>query len=307
VSTVDQLTVPVRADAPAAPVAGTYWRALLELTKPGITRMVLVTTAAGFYLASPGSVDWPLLAMTLVATALVASASGALNQWAEREADGRMVRTRRRPLPSGRLARTQALVFATLLGLAGLLVMALWVGPVPALLVGASLLTYVLVYTPLKRLTWWATIVGAFPGALPILAGWTAAGGGIDAAGLVLFGILFLWQMPHFYALAWIYRDDYLRGGFRLLSADDPTGIRTARQAVLFAVLLLPVSLLPGVVGGSGVAYVAGALALGFVYVGLGVGLLMHRSSRRAWRLFFASVVYLPALLLLMVLDKAAV
>jgi protoheme IX farnesyltransferase len=282
-------------------------RALVELTKPGITRMVLVTTAAGFYLASPGAVDWLLLGVMLVGTGLVASAAGALNQWAERDADGMMVRTHRRPLPSGRLDRSQALVFAAVLACTGLAVTGLAVGIAPAVVVALSLITYLWLYTPLKRRTWWATIVGAVPGGLPILAGWMAAGGGLDGAGLALFSILFLWQMPHFYALAWIYRDDYLRGGFRLLSADDPTGLRTARQAVAFAVLLVPVSLLPTRFGVSGQAYLAGALALGLAYAALGLALLIRRNNRRAWRLFFASVVYLPALLLLMVLDKLAV
>jgi protoheme IX farnesyltransferase len=282
-------------------------RALVELTKPGITRMVLVTTAAGFYLASPGAVDWLLLGVMLVGTGLVASAAGALNQWAERDADGMMVRTHRRPLPSGRLDRSQALVFAAVLACTGLAVTGLAVGIAPAVVVALSLITYLWLYTPLKRRTWWATIVGAVPGGLPILAGWMAAGGGLDGAGLALFSILFLWQMPHFYALAWIYRDDYLRGGFRLLSADDPTGLRTARQAVAFAVLLVPVSLLPTRFGVSGHAYLAGALALGLAYAALGLALLIRRNNRRAWRLFFASVVYLPALLLLMVLDKLAV
>ena len=280
---------------------------MVELTKPGITRMVLVTTAAGFYLASPGAVNWLLLAVMLLGTGLVASAAGALNQFLERDADGLMLRTHRRPLPSGRLDRSQALAFAAVLALAGLALTAFGVGIAPAVVVALSLITYLLLYTPLKRRTWWATIVGAVPGGLPILAGWLAAGGGLDGAGFALFSILFLWQMPHFYALAWIYRDDYLRGGFRLLSADDPTGIRTARQALAFALLLVPVSLLPTLFGVSGRAYLAGALALGLAYAALGLALLIHRNNRRAWRLFFASVVYLPALLLLMVLDKLTI
>jgi protoheme IX farnesyltransferase len=308
VSAAEPLTVPLRTQPRAASLtAGSRLRALVELTKPGITRMVLVTTAAGFYLASPRSVDWLRLAITLVGTGLVASAAGALNQWLERDADGLMIRTQRRPLPSGRLGRPQALAFAAALALAGLGLTGFAIGIAPALVVALSLVTYLLIYTPLKRRTWWATIIGAVPGGLPILAGWMAAGGGLDGAGLALFAILFLWQMPHFYALAWIYRDDYLRGGFRLLSADDPTGLRTARQAVAFALLLVPVSLLPTMFGVSGRAYLVGAFALGLTYAGLGLALLIRRNNRRAWRLFFASVVYLPTLLLLMVLDKLAV
>lgn len=303
---VEGLTVPTARPAATAALRERA-RAFIELTKPGITRMVLVTTAAGFYMAAPGPVDWLRLIAVLIGTALVASGAGALNQILERDADARMERTRFRPLPSGRVRVRAAVVFAIAASAIGVVWMMLSVGLLPAAIVAASLLTYLFVYTPLKRRTWLSTVVGAVPGALPILAGWTAGGGAIDAAGLSLFGILFLWQMPHFYALAWIYRDDYLRGGFRLLSADDPTGLRTARQAVAFAVLLVPVSLLPTRFGVSGQAYLAGALALGLAYAALGLALLIRRNNRRAWRLFFASVVYLPALLLLMVLDKLAV
>lgn len=287
--------------------AGGRLGALLELTKPGITRMVLITTAAGFYLASAGALDWVLFVNTLIGTGLVASAAGALNQWVERDADARMHRTSGRPLPSGRVDRSGAFAFSLLIGALGLSWLMLAVDQITTALVAASLLTYVAVYTPMKQKTWWSTIVGAVPGALPVLAGWTAGGGALDLTGLSLFGILFLWQMPHFYALAWIYREDYVRGGFRMLSANDPSGVRTARQAVLFALLLLPVSVLPSALGLAGNAYLAGALLLGLAYAGLGVALLLERTNRRAWRLFVASVVYLPVLLLLMVIDKLAV
>jgi protoheme IX farnesyltransferase len=279
-------------------------RAMLELTKPGITRLVVITTAAGFYLAVRGSVDWLLLLNTLIGTGLVAGGSGALNQWLEREADGRMTRTQGRPLPSGRLGKGEALAFALGISIAGIIYMFSFVGVLPSVIVLISLVTYLFVYTPLKRKTWLSTVIGAVPGALPILAGWTAGGGGIDATGLALFGILFLWQMPHFFALAWIYREDYLRGGFRMLTALDETGTRTARQAVLFTLALIPVSLLPSALGLAGSPYTIGAAVLGLAYLGLSIALLVRRSIPRAWRLFFASVVYLPLLLLLMVLDK---
>jgi protoheme IX farnesyltransferase len=279
-------------------------RALVELTKPGITRLVVITTAAGFYLATNGSVNWLLFLNTLIGTGLVAGGSGALNQWLERDADSRMHRTQSRTIPSGRLSTRAALFFALGISVTGIIYTLLFVGLLPAAVVVTSLVTYLFVYTPLKRKTWLNTVIGAVPGALPILAGWTAAGGRIDAIGLSLFGILFLWQMPHFFALAWIFREDYLRGGFRMLTAFDETGRRTARQAVLFTLALLPVSLLPAVLGLSSGLYVAGAALLGTAYLALGVALLARRSAPRAWRLFFASVVYLPLLLLLMVLDK---
>jgi heme o synthase len=279
-------------------------RAAFELTKPGITRMVLVTTGAGFYLGSTGRVfDLTLLLHTLVGTALAASGCNALNQVAERHNDALMPRTARRPLPSGRLAPQDALLLATGLAVTGLLYLLLLVNPVTAALVALSISTYVLLYTPLKQWTWHATTVGALPGALPILAGWTAGGGRIDAAGMALFAILFAWQLPHFYALAWIYRDDYARGGFRLLPWGDPGGRRLALQVVLWSLLLIPASVLPALLGVSGRRYLATALILGVAFLGLGVALAAKLDEQRAWRLFYGSIVYLPVLLLVMVLD----
>ena len=281
--------------------------ALFELTKPGITRLVLITAAAGFYLASAGRVDLLLLLHTLIGTALAASGSGALNQLLERDADARMRRTVKRPLPSGRVTPAQAALFASALGVAGVAWLLVFVNVVTATLVAASLVSYLFVYTPLKRRTWLATVVGAVPGALPIVAGWTAAGGPIDARASALFGILFLWQMPHFFALAWIYREDYLRGGFRMLTAYDPTGSRTARQILAYTGALLIVSLLPTALGLTGWIYLGGAAVLGTAFLLLGARLAARRSDQRAWRLFFGSVAYLPALLVLMVIDKAPV
>jgi protoheme IX farnesyltransferase len=303
---VEGLTVPTARPAATAALRERA-RAFIELTKPGITRMVLVTTAAGFYMAAPGPVDWLRLIAVLIGTALVASGAGALNQILERDADARMERTRFRPLPSGRVRVRAAVVFAIAASAIGVVWMMLSVGLLPAAIVAASLLTYLFVYTPLKRRTWLSTVVGAVPGALPILAGWTAGGGAIDAAGLSLFGILFLWQMPHFYALAWLYREDYLRGGFRMLTAYDATGIRTARQAVLYTLVLVPVSAAPTLLGVAGTHYLGGAALLGAAYLTLGLALLIRRERDRARRLFLASVVYLPVLLLLMVLDKGVV
>jgi protoheme IX farnesyltransferase len=294
----------------AGPVARTDLRsrlgALLELTKPGITRLVVITAAAGFYLASAGGVDVVLLLHTLFGTALAASGSGALNQYMERGPDARMRRTARRPLPTGRLTPAQALLFATGLAVAGVAYLYVFVGARATGLVAASLLSYLFVYTPLKQRTWLATPVGAVPGALPILAGWAAAGGPLDGRAWALFGILFFWQMPHFFALAWIYREDYVRGGFRMLTAEDATGSRTSRQIISHTALLLVVSLLPSLFGLTGRLYLAGATVLGGAFLALGMALALQRTDQRAWRLFFGSVAYLPALLLLMVFDKVA-
>ena len=281
--------------------------ALLELTKPGITRLVVVTAAAGFYLASSGGVDLLVLLHALAGTALAASGSGALNQYFEREQDARMTRTLRRPLPSGRVKPAEALLFASALGVAGVAYLLMFVNATTAALVAASMLSYVFVYTPLKRRTWLATVVGAVPGALPILAGWTAAGAPLDSRAWALFAILFLWQMPHFFALALIYREDYVRGGFRMLTAHDATGARTARQILGYTGALLIASLAPTLLGLAGTVYLAGAILLGLTFFALGARLAACRTDERAWRVFFGSVAYLPALLVLMVIDKVPV
>ncbi|MGH7507517.1 MAG: heme o synthase [Longimicrobiales bacterium] len=283
---------------------GAWLRACLELTKPGITRMVVLTTAAGFYLASRGRLDVVMLVHTLFGTALAASGAGALNQWVERGADALMRRTRRRPLPSGRLTSSEALAVAVGLSAFGLAYLLAFVNTATALVVAASVVSYVGVYTPLKRRTWLATVIGAVPGALPVLAGWTGAGAPLDAHAWAIFAVLFLWQMPHFYALAWIYRDDYVQGGFRMLTATDPAGSRTARQIVLFSLALIAASLLPYGLGRATALYVWGAVLLGGAFLALGLALAAERTDRRAWQLFFGSIVYLPALLLLLVLTK---
>ncbi|HEX9611008.1 MAG TPA: heme o synthase [Gemmatimonadales bacterium] len=274
-----------------------YW----ELTKPGITRLVVLTAAAGFLLGARGAVDAALLAHALLGTALVAAGTNALNQWWERDADARMNRTRRRPLPAGQLRPDDALAFATTISIAGILWLAAFVNTLTAALAALSLASYVFAYTPLKRRTPLALFVGAVPGALPILGGWTAAGAGLTLPGWVLFGILFLWQLPHFLALGWLYRDDYLQGGFAMLSRADPDGRLTARQALLFAAALVVVSLLPARVGLAGTPYVVAAAALGLALLGWSAEMARHPSPARARLLFVASVLYLPALLLLLV------
>ena len=278
--------------------------AYYELTKPGITRLVLVTTAAGFYLASRGSMDVVLLLNTLIATGLVASGTNALNQWAERHADGQMRRTANRPLPSGRLESRRAFIFAWSIALIGLIYLWAAVNLTTAVVVAVSLTSYVFIYTPLKRRTWISTPIGAVPGALPILAGWTASGEPISAGAWALFAIMFAWQMPHFYALAWIYREDYGRAGFRMLTVVDGTGARAARHTLMFTAALIPISVLPTVLGVSGDVYMVGAIALGLAFLFLTTGMLRKPDERIAWRIFTGSIVYLPSLLLLMAVDK---
>ena len=279
---------------------------MLELTKPRITQLVLLTAAAGFYLGARDHVNLALLVNTLIGTALVAGGTNAWNQIRERDVDARMVRTRRRPLPSGRLTTAAAIWFATAITVVGVGYLAVRVNLLTALLAALTFASYVLLYTPLKRKTSLNTLVGAVPGALPIVGGWTAAGGSLGVAVVALFWILFLWQLPHFLALAWLYRDDYRASGLRMLSLADEDGRDTGRMALLYAVALLPISLVPTLVGVTGAWYFYGALVLGLGYVAAGTGLLFAATPARAWRLFFVSILYLPALLTLMVLDKVA-
>ena len=285
-------------------------QALLELTKPRITQLVVLTAAAGFYAGSRGRIDlWQFL-HAMIGTALVAAGTNALNQLRERDVDARMQRTQRRPLPSGRLTPRAAAWFAGSISVAGIGYLAIAVNALTAALAAGTLATYVFLYTPLKRRTSLNTLVGAVPGALPIVGGWTAAGGGLDVAAAAFFWILFLWQLPHFLALAWIYREDYARGGLAMLSVEDPTGRRTSWMTLLYALALVPVSLIPTLVGVTGTFYFFGALLLGAAYVAAGAGMIaggMRAGARRAWWVFFVSIVYLPALLILVVLDKVAV
>lgn len=280
-------------------------RALWELTKPGITRMVVITTAAGFYLGSEGSVALGSLGHTLLGTGLVAGGTNALNQIWERDVDARMRRTQRRPLPSGRLATSTALVFAVGISMVGIVYLAFLVGRAPAVIVSLSLISYVFLYTPLKKRTTLATLVGAVPGALPILAGWAAASDELGLAAWALFGILFLWQVPHFLALAWIYREQYRDAGLANLTQVDPHGRRTGWQVVFATVGLLIVSALPSELGVTGPLYQVAALSLGAGFLGFGVAMHRSCSERRAGKLFLASVAYLPLLILFMFVDKA--
>lgn len=278
----------------------------VELTKPRITFLVVVTTAAGYLMGARGDGSLLALVNTIVGTGLVASAASALNQWFERDTDGRMARTRNRPLPAGRLEPTTALVFGTAVGTFGTAYLALFVNTLTAGLGLSTLLLYVFVYTPMKRLSSLCTIVGAIPGALPPVMGWTAARSDLSVGAWVLFAVMFLWQMPHFLAIAWMYRDEYRAGGQPMLPVLDPDGVRTGRQIVLYCLALLPVSLLPTVIGLTGPGYFTGALALGLLYLGAGTAAAARRTTDSARTLLRVSVVYLPVLLGLMAATRIA-
>ncbi len=271
-------------------------KAYLELTKPRITWLILMSTAVGYYFGRAGGGQGLLLWHTLLGTALMASGTAVLNQWWEREADGRMRRTRGRPIPSGRIGPGRSLIFGAALSAAGFLELLAGVNPAAALCGLATLAVYLGVYTPLKSRTPHATTVGALAGAMPPLIGFAGASGGLSLQAWALFAILFFWQFPHFLAIAWIYREDYARGGMRMLPVADPDGSRTARQVVLGSILLIAASLWPGRLGMTAGAYWAGCLALGSIMLWAALRLARHRTAGRARGLLRASVLYLPAL-----------
>jgi heme o synthase len=273
---------------------------LFELTKPGITFLVLITTLVGFYMGSRDGINLLLLFHTIVGTGLVAAGASALNQYFERELDARMTRTRNRPLPDGRLIPAEALVFSSFISAAGIGYLLAFVNALTAALGAATLIGYILIYTPLKTRTALCTLIGAFPGAAPPVMGWTAARGEVDSVALSLFAILFLWQMPHFFAIAWIFTEDYVRAGFSV----HVSGERTGRQIIFFCCALIPISILPTFFGLTGMVYLAGAVLLGFMYLGYGFAVALFRSNTHARRLLRFSVLYLPALLVLMMIDK---
>lgn len=276
----------------------------VELVKPRITFMVLVTAAIGLYLGMQGPVPISLLVDTLLGTGLVAAGASALNQVLERDTDALMRRTAERPLPAGRLDPDAALVFGVILSVVGLFSLAIWVNLLTALVGAVAIAGYVFVYTPLKRTSSLATVIGAIPGALPPVMGWTAARGSLEPGAWILFGILFLWQLPHFLAIAWLCREDYARAGFPMLPVIEPDGKSTGRQAILYGAALVPVSLLPAVLGLSGAAYFLGALVLGLTFLGFCVAFSQSFSTGAARRLLLASVLYLPAVLIVMLLDR---
>jgi protoheme IX farnesyltransferase len=275
-----------------------------QLTKPRITTLVVLTALVGFVMGSPGALATMPLLVVLAGTALVAAGASTLNMVLERDTDALMHRTRSRPLAAGRMRPPEAIVFGLGLTGSGLAVLFTLSGPLPAAVALVTWLVYLFCYTPLKRRTSLSTLVGAVPGALPPVIGWAAARGSIDGGAFVLFAILFLWQVPHFLAIAWIYREDYARGGLPMLPVVDAPGRLTGRQTVAHAFALLLVSLLPTGVGMAGRVYLVGALLLGAGLLGFSLRLALHRTVPAARGLFLASVIYLTALCALLVADR---
>jgi protoheme IX farnesyltransferase len=280
----------------------------VALTKPRITLFVVMTAFVGFVAGTKGALsgmDLALLFHLLLGTAFVASGTSAFNQVWEKDLDGRMKRTASRPLPSGRLSRSAAALFAGALSVAGLAELWLFTDPVTTGLAAFTLVSYVLVYTPLKTRSPASTIVGAVPGALPPLGGFTAASGGaIGLPGLALFAILFVWQLPHFFAIGWRHREDYAKAGVVILPVVDPSGRSTARQTLLWTAVLLPISLLPSLVGAAGFAYALGAFAATLLFLSASLKFSRDVSDARARSLFLASIAWLPAVLALFVADR---
>jgi protoheme IX farnesyltransferase len=290
----------LRADA--FPTAKSW--AYVALTKPDVTFLVVITTVAGFYLGSSGPMDWLRLMHTLCGTLLVAGGTAALNQYVERDMDAVMRRTASRPLPSGQLQPREVLIFGFSTIVLGTGWLAMAINSLSSLVALATCLLYLCLYTPLKTRTTLATAVGAVPGALPPLIGWAAAHGSLSLGGWVLFAILFVWQFPHFMAIAWMYREDYARAGIRMLPVVDPKGDATYRQIVCASTILVWVSALPAVLGMAGIRYFFGALVLGMILLQVGLWANRSRTNVRAKWLMHATVAHIPLLLLWMIVDK---
>lgn len=290
------------------PAAGSAEKSLAavyaDLFKARLTFLVLLTTLVGFYLGSQGKVDYLLMVHTVFGTALVACGAGALNQLIERDYDARMKRTMDRPLPAGRLLPNTVLAVGVTSSVAGLIYLVLLTNLSAAVISACSLLVYLFIYTPLKRVTWLNTAVGAIPGGLPPLIGWASAQGGITPAGWSLFGILAAWQLPHFMAIAWLYREEYLKAGFKMLSGGDRDGRRTGRHAVVQTVVLALASCIPFVFRQAGLLYLCGAVVLGLGFLWAALRFARELTMVRARQLFLVSILYLPLLLALLVVDK---
>jgi protoheme IX farnesyltransferase len=276
-----------------------------ELVKARLTLLVLVTTAVGYYLGAPASVSGLGLFHVVFGTAMAAAGAAALNQWWERQLDGLMHRTKERPLPAGRMLARDALIVAGLLSAGGVAYLAVACNWLSALLAAATIAIYIFAYTPLKRISTTNTLVGAIPGALPPMIGWAAARGTLEWPAWSLFAILFCWQMPHFFAIAWMYREDYARAGFRMLSSRDLDGASSGRQSVLFAALLVIASALPALMGLASRTFLLVEVAVAVAFLAFAFRFHQKRDVARARRLFFASIIYLPVLLALLVLTKS--
>ncbi len=279
-------------------------RDYIALTKPRITWLILMSTGVGYFFGASGVLHWPLLIHTLIGTGLIASGTAALNQWYERDADLLMRRTSARPLPSGKMTALNALKFGVALAVVGFAELALGVNILAALLGAFTLGSYLFIYTPLKQRSHLSTVIGALPGAMPPLMGYAASHGSLTPEAWTLFAILFIWQFPHFLAIAWMYREDYARAGILMLPVVEPDGMSTGRQIILYASTLIPVSLFPVLLGMSGRVYLVGALILGGWFLYTGVRVAFDRTNVRARRVLLASIIYLPMIYGLMVFDR---
>jgi protoheme IX farnesyltransferase len=294
----------VRSDAVALVGTRARMRDFVALAKPRLNLLVVASTLAGYWMAGTEGLGALRLAGTLLGTGLVAGGASAFNQLFERDLDALMRRTRMRPLADQRLQPIEGFVFATAIAVTGLLMLAAAANLLAAAVALVTLVSYVLIYTPLKRRSSLATVIGGIPGALPPIIGWAAARGDLSTNAWILFGIVFLWQLPHFLAIAWICREDYARAGYLMLPVIEPDGRSTGRQSVLYAAALVPLSLAPTLMGLAGKSYFAGALALGLVFVALTIRFANTRSVRDARLVFFASIIYLPLIWILMIADR---
>jgi heme o synthase len=276
----------------------------VQLTKPRITWLILMSTGVGFFFGADSAWSWAVLLHTIIGTGLIASGTAALNQWWEREADARMPRTQKRPLPSGRLTERKAMWFGIALSVLGFAELWLGANPLTAILGAFTLASYLFIYTPMKQRTPHSTTVGAIPGAMPPVIGYAAAHGGLTWEALTLFAILFLWQFPHFYSIAWLYREDYGKAGIKMLPVVDETGERTARQILIYALVLAPVSLLPTYLGMSGNLYLLGATLLSLTYLYHSYRTIHEHTKVAARKVLMTSIVYLPLLYCLMMADR---
>jgi protoheme IX farnesyltransferase len=294
----------VRSDAAVFPAPYARSRDFVSLAKPRLNLLVVASTLAGYAMAGGETLGVWRVAGLLLGTGLVAGGASAFNQVMERDLDALMRRTRTRPLPDQRLQPIEGLLFGAVVTLVGLLTIVASANVLAAVVALATLLSYVAVYTPLKRRSSFGTVIGAIPGALPPIIGWAAAEGALPPQAWTLFGIMFLWQLPHFLAIAWMYREDYARAGFPMLPVLEPDGRSTGRQAVLYAAALLPLSLAPTLMHMAGEFYFAGALVLGVAFLALTARFARTRSTREARQVFFGSIIYLPLLWILMIANK---
>ena len=277
---------------------------IAELSKLNILSLVLVATFLGFYLGSNGEIEYNKLLLTLLGTALTAAGSGSLNHYLERDADKKMDRTRNRPLPSGTLTPLFAVLYGMALVVVGSVTLAYFVNLLTGFLSLLTAFLYIVVYTPLKKITWLNTSIGSIPGAIPIIGGWTAASNSISTMALVLFGIMYLWQHPHFYAIAWLCKNDYAKANFKMLPVIEESGSRTMRQIFWHLLLMIPLSFLPVIQGNLGIIYLVGVTIITFIFFLSALPLAKDRSNKSALLLLKASVLYLPVLLFIIIIDK---